>query len=309
MTTNHQLNIGGREEQQDSSNISKNKYSTFLILADGMGGHKGGAMASSTLVNEAMNLYKQKNNIIYNVQEFFQEIIDNTISSLKKQVENNNDKKTKLDPHTTCILALIQDGAVYYGHIGDSRLYLFENKEFIKRTKDHSVPQMLLNMDEITEEEMATHPDQNRLLKSIGIKKDVKITYHKEELAHKDFVILICSDGFWEYVSKNEMIKYLYSNDIKTANKKMINLALKRGGKEGDNISVATYMNNSNTSYKASIMISIFIIMIIPLLVYFMVFSNKGANNIVENNISKNTITEDNTSNQLSNKENKENTK
>jgi len=242
MKTNYLLNIGAREEQQDSCTILESKTSVFLILADGMGGHDGGAIASQTLVDEASKLYKKNNPKVEKVDDFFQQIVDNTIEVLKQKVKQN----PKIDPHTTCVFALIQDGILYHGHIGDSRLYLFEDKKFIKRTKDHSVPQMLLNMGEITEDEMATHPDQNKLLKSIGTKKDVKITFGENRLKD-DFIVLVCSDGFWEYISNDEMIKYLYEQKLDKALDTMVNLALKRGGDAGDNISVATAIDVKKT--------------------------------------------------------------
>jgi serine/threonine protein phosphatase PrpC len=281
MKTNYQLNIGAREEQQDSCTILENKHSTFLILADGMGGHDGGTIASKTLVDEASKLYKHQNEIINNVEVFFQEIVSNTIKSLKQQLELNN----KIDPHTTCIFALVQNNILYHGHIGDSRLYLFEDKEFIKRTRDHSVPQMLLNMEEITEEEMAAHPDQNKLFRSIGTKKDVKVAFGQRALKN-NVVVLICSDGFWEYISTDEMIKYLYTKPLNKAHKIMIDLALKRGGSGGDNISVATCINNSDQKEKAIIktmkklLVFVVLIFIIGLLFYNTFLKND--NNIIK---------------------------
>ena len=238
MKYNYLLNIGAREEQQDSCIILENNYSVFLVLADGMGGHHGGAMASQALIREASNIYNNKNEVIQNIEEFFQDIVNNTIQKLNDKIKEDKN----LDPHTTCVFALIQNDMLYYGYIGDSRLYFFENNKFVKRTKDHSVTQMLLNMGEISEDEIATHPDQNKLLKSIGVNKDIKITFDKISLKD-NFTVLICSDGFWEYISTDEMEKYLFSMNINKAYKTMINLALQRGGKNGDNISIATCMS------------------------------------------------------------------
>jgi serine/threonine protein phosphatase PrpC len=240
MKTNYLLNIGAREEQQDSCNIFKNEYSTFLVLGDGMGGHKGGAVASQTLLKEAQKLYSTIKTKIGNPQEFFQLIINNTILSLKEYIVEHPDT----DPQTTCVLALIQDDKVYSGHIGDSRLYIFDNEDFLYRTKDHSVVQMLVNLEEITEEEMATHPDQNRLLKSVSTKKDVAATYKVIDLPkNRPNAVLICSDGFWEYVSVDEMKENLFHKDIKNALVNMVSLAKNRGGIGGDNISIAVYLH------------------------------------------------------------------
>lgn len=240
MKTNYLLNIGGRKEQQDSCNIFKNNYSTFLVLGDGMGGHKGGAMASQTFIKEAEKAYINQKKKIEKPEAFFQSIIDTTVETLKKYVEQNPDT----DPQTTCVLALIQENKIYSGHIGDSRLYVLDNEGFVFRTKDHSVVQMLVNLEEITEEEMATHPDQNRLLKSVSTKKEVQITFKEIDLPkNRPNAVLICSDGFWEYVSVEEMRANLFDMDMENGLVKMMSLAKQRGGLGGDNISIAVCLN------------------------------------------------------------------
>ncbi len=246
----YKLDIGGREEQQDSCIVLKNRFSTFLIVADGMGGHSGGALASKTLIKQAQKLYKNYSNyLIEYPKKFFQEIVDLTQQELKKAVEQD----PSIDPHTTCVMVLVQEGKLHTGHIGDSRMYLFINKKFKKRSKDHSVVQMLLNEGEITEEEMATHPDQNKLLKSIGYKKDVTVTYKTDDFPkNKDNAVLVCSDGFWEQISVNEMEKELFKKPLDKALENMVKRAKQRGGKRGDNISVAAYIQKakSNQNFK-----------------------------------------------------------
>jgi len=240
MKTNYLLNIGAREEQQDSCNIFKNEYTTFLVLGDGMGGHKGGAVASQTLVHEAKKAFEILKDRVETPEVFFNSIVKATVSTLKKYVQENPDT----DPQTTCVLALIQDGKIYSGHIGDSRLYILDNDDYMFRTKDHSVVQMLVNMEEITEDEMAMHPDQNKLLKSINSKKEVAITFKEITIpSQTPNAVLICSDGFWEYVSVEEMRENLFDINMKDGLIKMVSLAKSRGGTSGDNISVAVCLN------------------------------------------------------------------
>lgn len=238
------LNIGGRDEQQDSCEYFNNRYSTLLVLGDGMGGHRGGQTASETLITEAEYAYTQHKGIIRNPKDFFQSIIDGTIKGLKQYIDDNPDS----DPHTTCVLALIQNNKLYVGHIGDSRMYLFVDKKFQIRSRDHSVVQMLLNEGEITEDEMATHPDQNKLLKSISARKDVKITFKEYDLpADKTNAVLLCSDGFWEQISTDEMKDQLFKKkDITQALEIMVEGAKRRGGEDGDNISVVAYVKKGS---------------------------------------------------------------
>lgn len=238
------LNIGGRDEQQDSCEYFNNRHSTLLVLGDGMGGHRGGQAASETLIAESKYAYVRQKGTIKNPKEFFQSIIDGTVMGLKQYIKENPDS----DPHTTCVLALIQNNKLYVGHIGDSRMYLFVDKKFQIRSRDHSVVQMLLNEGEITEDEMATHPDQNKLLKSVSARKDSKITFKEYNLpADKTNAVLLCSDGFWEQLSTDEMQGQLFKKkDIKKALETMVEGARRRGGEDGDNISVVAYVKKGS---------------------------------------------------------------
>ena len=231
----------GREEQQDHWEALENRYSKFLILGDGMGGHKGGAFASKTLVRRATEYYRKYGNSQIDYPDtFFQEIVDATTRDINQFISEN----PSTDPHTTCVLALVQDGKLYTGHIGDSRMYLFLDEMFTRRSKDHSVVQMLVNDGEISEEEMATHPDQNKLLKSIGGHKNVKITYKVDDFPkNTKNAVLICSDGFWEQISPDVMERGLFHEaTLKSVIDEMVSVARYNGGSDCDNISVVAYV-------------------------------------------------------------------
>lgn len=228
--------IGARKDQQDSVNITQNGKDILIALGDGMGGHTGGAMASNLFITKAQNLFE--NSSYDNVKEFFQQIVfeaENDIDNFAKQSGE--------DPHTTATLALVNDEGVHFSNIGDSRVYIFDKNGLVLRTRDHSVPEMLFQMGEITEDDMATHPDQNKLTKSLGPDSHEKLSHYSLEFEkEKDYIVLVCSDGFWEYVKEKEMVHFLLSTDIETALLNMIEIARKRGGETGDNISVAVTM-------------------------------------------------------------------
>ena len=177
MTTDYKLDIGAREEQQDSCGVFQNKYSTLLVLADGMGGDEGGAVASQTFLSQAQSLYASTYRKIENPEDFFQTIINATIQKLQEYKEENSNS----DPHTTCVLALIQDGKVYTRHIGNSRAYIIDDKSYQWHSKDHSVVQI----GEITEDEMATHPDKNRLFQSLNSKEDTTNIFKEIDILSK----------------------------------------------------------------------------------------------------------------------------
>ena len=228
------FDIGDRDEQQDSADIFQKETATLLVLADGMGGHHGGKMASSCLVSMAKKAFIDMHGS--GTEEFFNTIVSTTSTEIRYYKKNHSES----DPHTTCVMALVQDGVLYHGHIGDSRLYLFSDKTLYKRTKDHSYVQVLVEMGELEEEEMGTHPDQNKLLKSISEEEGVTVAYAEEKLPEKP-ALLLCSDGFWEYVSEEEMANALYSKDTTKELEILVLKAKERAGEGGDNISLVAW--------------------------------------------------------------------
>jgi serine/threonine protein phosphatase PrpC len=234
----HLQHIGAREEQQDAVDIYDGGDYQLLLLADGMGGHKGGEFAGKTFVSVAKKIIKQAMPE-KNKKEMFQNIVEETTKAIKKHILENENS----DPHTTGVIVLIENGTLYSGHIGDSRVYLFCDENLTYRSKDHSVTQMLFDLGEISEEEMATHPDQNKLLKSIGSEKTYKISYKEQKLPSGDCALLVCSDGLWEYVKQEEMAEFIYTKTPKRALELMLKQARRFGGDKGDNISVALWRN------------------------------------------------------------------
>jgi len=229
----YKKDIGGREEQQDTVNIVQNEKKILMVLADGMGGHSGGRKASEIFVSTAEEHFKNRSHV--EKKEFFNNIINDTVKQIELYAKEN-----KQNPHTTATLALIGDKQVDFANVGDSRVYIFDKKTLLTRTRDHSIPEILFQMGEIEEHEMASHPDQNKLTKSLGSNAQGKATHYSYELKEKnDYFILLCSDGFWEYVKEEEMRYFLFNFEINKALNSMVELTKKRGGKRGNNISVA----------------------------------------------------------------------
>lgn len=224
---------GGREEQQDHVDVLVSDRDRLLIVADGMGGHAGGQIASRAAVETARHLWQQWDRDGKTPQEFLGQVIATAHEAINRLGEEQG-----LQPRSTCVMLYMDGERAVWSHVGDSRLYRFRNGKMQDRTRDHSVPQMLLDMGKITEEEVATHPDQNRLTQSLGGDSDPEPEFGEDKLTSGD-AFLLCSDGLWERVTPDRMVEALYGGDLDDLVRRLPQEAYDVERHSSDNISVA----------------------------------------------------------------------
>ena len=230
-----------REMNQDSFYISDvNNQIKLYILADGMGGYKGGEIASSLAVTSA------KNYIMNNIQKIKKEK-EEVLTLLKNAVEYANlvvyekskEDKELHDMGTTLDICLVMNNRVFIGHIGDSRVYRVRKNIIRKLTTDHSYVEKLLKEGTITKEEAAHHPKKNMLLKALGCNSLVEPDVMYKGFL-KDDVLLMCSDGLTNMLTESEIYDVLLKNPV-NPDVALINEANKKGGL--DNITVVIVDN------------------------------------------------------------------
>lgn len=209
----------------------------ICIVADGMGGHRNGAIASGVAARVvASHLVNKVYTHFLDIQQepftdSLQEIMENAINETHKAV-----LRYAPGGGTTFTCALIIGEQVTIGHIGDSRAYFLQaDGRFQKITKDHSLVQRMVELEEITEKEAATHPQRNVLLKAIGQTESVFPDIQTYPLP-KNGYLLLCSDGLWGVVPEQELLETIKDcNDPVSACKTLIDSANAHGGP--DNIS------------------------------------------------------------------------
>lgn len=193
-------NRGSRPVNEDSVGVGIYDKSSCFILCDGLGGHGLGDVASSIAVKSFGSYFASGKT---EPLEFFPEaFLLAQKNIIDRQQKENADSKMK----TTLVSVIIENGHYTYAHIGDSRLYCFKNGKIESRTLDHSVPQMLVRSGDISEEEIRFHPDRNKLLRALG-EGDSALRYEIGEKCELEdnTAFLLCSDGFWEHITEDEM--------------------------------------------------------------------------------------------------------
>ena len=196
--------IGGRETNEDSTTIAPQGDSCCFVVADGLGGHGRGEVASQTVTAVFESEFARNEQ---NADEFLRHAFtaaQNAVMDLQRA------EHARFEMKTTAVALVIVGEKCAWGHIGDSRLYMFKKNKVKVRTLDHSVPQMLALSGEISEKKIRKHPDRNKLLRVIGIEWDSPRFEVSNELALSDCqAFLLCSDGFWELVDEKRMCSFL----------------------------------------------------------------------------------------------------
>ena len=202
----------------------------LFIVADGMGGHKAGDLASRYTVEKFLDSVKGSE-------------AENPISIIEEAVRYANlalmDKaKESIDYEgmgTTLVVATFIDKSLYIANVGDSRLYIVNN-EIQQITRDHSLVEEMINLGEIDRRNARTHEKKNIITRAIGVDSEVVADFFEVEYSKGD-IILMCSDGLSNMIEDEDMKMIINDgNDVSEIANKLIEVANNNGGK--DNISV-----------------------------------------------------------------------
>ncbi|MBS3970306.1 MAG: Stp1/IreP family PP2C-type Ser/Thr phosphatase [Clostridia bacterium] len=227
---------GLRQENQDSFLI--NHCKKIFFVADGMGGHNAGQIASAIAIKTAERFFED-NNDKYSDKAL---LVAHSMTAANKDVI----KYTSVYPETLgmgttmTFVHMDDNGFAYIGHVGDSRAYLINTKGITQLTNDHSYVGELLRNGGITEEDALNHPQRNLLMRAIGCAPQVDIDVVTHEV-NKGDMILLCTDGLFNMVSKDDIRHIVLQNSVKDAVDILVDTALKSGG--SDNVTVVLIKN------------------------------------------------------------------
>ena len=211
---------------------------SLFVVADGMGGHASGQVASHLATHSMMQTVLPT---IQNGEELTEEfLIDTLVDSTHwaNQAIHQHREEHHIDLGTTITAALLVESTAYIVNVGDSRTYIYRGGEGLRQvTRDHSLVARLVAVGAISAEAVYTHPDRNKVYRGLGEKDSVQVDWFTEPVQAGDY-LLLCSDGLWEMVRDHEIEKILKRclPDVSQASAALVKAALHRGG--ADNVSV-----------------------------------------------------------------------
>lgn len=217
----------------------------LAIVADGMGGHAAGEVASQMAVETVAKTYYQR-------EESPEESLFLALTKANRaiwQTAGRNSRQRGMG--TTCTAVAICNNRLYLAHVGDSRFYLLKNGQLLQLSTDHTYVQSLVAQGVITTAEAEKHPERNVLTRAMGTHNKVEIDVAVLSQTFRDEDrLLLCTDGLYDYLSSDEIAQLLLIPALNEAAQQLVELAKQRGGH--DNITVLLVERVSNNTFQSA---------------------------------------------------------
>lgn len=231
---------GPRAEQQDSGICLHDdaQGTALIVVGDGVGGRSGGRIASQKVTELASKFWEERKGRLARPGEDLA-----TLCQVAHEHINSEGSKLGISPRTTIVALYLNPTNAWWVHSGDSRMYHFRAGQLVERTEDHSLLEIMVQRGAVKEEDMGRHPDQHTLLQSLGGEEFMPPSSGTAQITPDDG-FLLCTDGFWERTSPEEMAELVFG-ERSGANERLaeaVGRALERNGPKGDNVTVAVAM-------------------------------------------------------------------
>ncbi len=229
-----------RERNEDYQAYFDSVNGHIFVVCDGMGGHAGGSEASQIAVESIAYFFSQN----YYPDPF--DAIQQAIVFANEEIFKYARKNIELyGMGTTIVLALIRDNLIYYGHVGDSRIYYYFDQRLEQITEDHSFVQGLINLGAITKEEAEEHPRRNELSRALGIEPVVQPSICiMPAMPDNDGILLLCTDGLTNMLTDKEIEDSLRADlSLDEKGDLLIEKANDQGGNDNITLSLVKFHN------------------------------------------------------------------
>lgn len=229
-----------RKQNEDAMGFYETSNGYVLVVCDGMGGAAGGATAARMAVNSIRTFFQHQ----YYPNP--QEAISQAIQYANQQIFQAAQKAPGMQGMgTTCVLVLVRNDQVFYGHVGDSRLYRQTQGKIARVTKDHSFVQALVDQGVISDDEAETHPRRNELLRALGTQPVVEVEVAISAITpDRNDIFLLCTDGLNGLVHDKSIESTLNSPiDVEHKAIKLVQMANNLGGYDNTTVQIIEFYN------------------------------------------------------------------
>jgi protein phosphatase len=225
---------GRREENQDWLSWTQTPRGELFVIADGMGGYKGGALAAKMTVDTVEASVSDAP-----PEWSFGKAVTEALSEANREVHRlaHSGNPDTENMGSTALVVLLSDGRAHVAHVGDSRAYLLRNNKLQLLTRDHTRVQQMVDAKMLTPEQARNHPEGHLLSRAIGSRAEVEVEISGPVPLEVGDALLLCSDGLSGFVTDDQICKALNKHrDVQLVPQELVNLALSAGG--SDNITI-----------------------------------------------------------------------
>lgn len=225
---------GGREKNEDRMGYCYTRDSGLFALADGMGGHPEGEVASQLALQTLAAMYQRDAKPV--LKDPLRFLHDAVIAGHHQLIRYATEKALIDTPRTTIVACVLQGNQAYWAHCGDSRLYLVRGDKLVARTRDHSYSELQDTMAQVVP--MGERFNRNVLFTCLGSPGKPVVDTVGPLILHERDRLLLCSDGLWGTVSDDVITQHLATRSISDSVPDLVELALRNGGAKSDNVTV-----------------------------------------------------------------------
>ena len=224
---------GGRKVNQDRMGYLYTRDSLLMVVADGMGGHARGEVASQITMQTIAAMFQQlAKPVLPDPARFLEESISASHRELHRYRAENSLPEA---PRTTVVSCVVQQGLATWAHAGDSRLYMIRGHRVAARTVDHSRVHHLVSSGLISDEDAKDHPERNRIYNCVGAYVAPTVEVSHPIALHSGDILMLCSDGLWGALNDRQIVESFVSKTVMRAVPDLVGEALEAAGSDADN--------------------------------------------------------------------------
>jgi serine/threonine protein phosphatase PrpC len=228
--------IGKRKTNQDRIAHCYTRDAVLMVLADGMGGHLHGEIASHIAMQSVTQSFQRKAQPVLVDPAIF---LSQSITAAHNAIlDYAFDKSLSEVPRTTVVVCVVQGGYAYWAHAGDSRLYLLREGRIHSQTRDHSRVQLMMDQGLLDVHSAATHPNRNRIYSCLGGTQPPQIDFSRRTLLHNGDILMLCSDGAWGPLGNDGIVRGLSGTNPMESVPRLLSQAEDKAGASCDNLSM-----------------------------------------------------------------------